>query len=50
MTTISLKMVEVVILSENLDVTLAGAEQQRTLNFELLVSHQLFSVILVGYN
>ena len=27
-----------------------AAEQQRTLNFELVVSDQLFSVILVPYN
>ena len=27
-----------------------AVEQQRTLNFELVVSDQLFSVILVAYN
>ena len=27
-----------------------AAEQQRALNFELVVSDQLFSVILVAYN
>ena len=36
--------------SDTFECHVDATEQQRTLNFELVVSDQLFSVILIAYN